>query len=66
MHVEKLTQHCDTCGVCIKNRHHHCGVSNKCIGLYNRNLTMVIVITGGIMCMSFYFSFYKLLLLLWS
>lgn len=24
--------HCDECGVCIENQHHHCSVSARCVG----------------------------------
>ena len=28
-------EHCDHCGICIEDRHHHSFIFSKCIGKYN-------------------------------
>lgn len=50
----KKMAHCFTCGVCICNMDHHCGVIGKCVGKYNIILFLLFVLSsfGFIFCLS--------------
>lgn len=50
-------QHCFTCGVCICNYDHHCGVIGKCVGKYNTKLFLLFIL---ILCL-FMTSLYLIL-----
>ena len=41
--MQKGTQHCRDCGVCIKNFDHHCPWTSKCIGEKNLSKFYVFV-----------------------
>lgn len=45
-------EHCDTCGVCIRQRDHHCPWVNKCVG--EGNLLPFYLFIGGVVMMLFY------------
>jgi hypothetical protein len=46
------SEHCDICGVCIRQRDHHCPWMNKCIG--ENNVLPFYLFIAGVVMMLFY------------
>ena len=53
--IEKKTNHCFDCGICIEGYDHHCPWTSKCIG--RRNLYSFYIFVTTTFLMIFYFIF---------
>ena len=47
MDLDKGTEHCVECGICIMNNDHHCPWTSKCVGKKNINIFYVFVWSLG-------------------
>ena len=45
VNIEKKTNHCFDCNICVEGYDHHCPWTGKCIGKKNTNLFYVFVIS---------------------
>ena len=53
----KKMEHCWTCGICVCQIDHHCGVVGKCVGKFNLSIFFIFVVGNSF----FMFSLYMLL-----
>ena len=46
MDLDKGTEHCVECGICIMNNDHHCPWTSKCVG--KKNIKMFYIFVGSL------------------
>ena len=60
----KKLEHCSSCGICICNIDHHCGVVGKCVGKLNIVIFFMFIVGNSLFMLCFYlivfsFMFFK-------